>query len=378
MDRSDQQASAMMASDAAHEASSFARDSGKMGSGVKDTIDAYKESAGLHTEAADAHKEAGNSAVAEAHQAASVAANRVVDILTSSEAKNKKLFEKAGRVLSGSNEKRIKEAMGCHEEVLKLGEGHASPAARALVKEAHGHLDSVVKSLGDATAEVGEIDAKAAMAAFLVKSTMEQREHLAEVLKAIRDAERPNRSLDLYRTLTRQKFNNNHDESGRFAEGAGGGSGGFSGSGGSSSGHSTLLAAVNSASSEAGKVQSRSEGSPEAKVATRTAVAATAKAEKENTPAAHEDAAKAHAAAAELHNEAADKHEYCYENGLSHSGPVDPGETNSSGQGWGRAAPANEATLNAHGNAITPHHRAAAAHKQAAAEHQKIRDELLS
>ena len=112
--------------------------------------------------------------------------------------------EKRGRVLNGSNEKRIKDAMDCHKEVFKLGESHTSPSARALVKEAHGHLDTVVKSLGDiadAATEVADIDVKTAMTVFLTKADTGQRNRMINVLKALDAAEQPDPLVEQYRTL---------------------------------------------------------------------------------------------------------------------------------------------------------------------------------
>ena len=112
--------------------------------------------------------------------------------------------EKRGRVLNNSNEGYIKKAMGCHEEIIKLGDTHTSPSARALVKEAHSHLDTVVKSLGDiadAATEVADIDVKTAMTVFLTKANTGQRSRMINVLNALDAAEQPDALTRQYRAL---------------------------------------------------------------------------------------------------------------------------------------------------------------------------------
>jgi hypothetical protein len=111
------------------------------------------------------------------------------------------LGEKVGRVLNKTNEKHIKEAMGCHDEILKLGDAHTSPPARALVKEAHGHLDTVCKALEEVVAGVGDIDVKDAMVAFLTKADSGQRTRMMNTLAAIEKSEKTDSRVDQYRAL---------------------------------------------------------------------------------------------------------------------------------------------------------------------------------
>ena len=61
--------------------------------------------------------------------------------------------DKSGRVLSGSNMNHVQEAMDCHQEILKMGPEHASKACKALVKEAHGHLNDVITQAGPSATE---------------------------------------------------------------------------------------------------------------------------------------------------------------------------------------------------------------------------------
>jgi hypothetical protein len=111
------------------------------------------------------------------------------------------LGEKVGRVLNKANEKHIKEAMGCHDEILKLGDSHTSPPARALVKEANSHLDTVCKALEEVIAEVGDIDVKDAMVAFLTKADSGQRTRMMNTLAAIEKSEKTDSRVDQYRAL---------------------------------------------------------------------------------------------------------------------------------------------------------------------------------
>ena len=105
--------------------------------------------------------------------------------------------EKAGRVLSGSNENRVKQALACHDEVLKLGEGHTSPPARALVKESKGHLETVLKTME----KEPPMTASTAMAAFLSHATCEQRGKMTSALAAIEAAERPDPLTEQFNAL---------------------------------------------------------------------------------------------------------------------------------------------------------------------------------
>jgi hypothetical protein len=98
-------------------------------------------------------------------------------------------IEKAGRVLSSANERRIGDAMNCHKETLKLGEGHLSAPARALVKEAHGHLSEVVSSLGKDEGKSTDLSLKDMMAAFFVKATPDDRKQMIEILTALDKAD---------------------------------------------------------------------------------------------------------------------------------------------------------------------------------------------
>jgi hypothetical protein len=116
---------------------------------------------------------------------------RKVDrVITLEQVEKSKSFndQKLGRVLSKSNEQHIKDAMDCHKEVFSLGSDHASRSCRALIKEAHGHLDTVVKSIGEMPPEetdAGQITVKDAMATFIVCATPEQRKQMVDTLKAI-------------------------------------------------------------------------------------------------------------------------------------------------------------------------------------------------
>lgn len=112
--------------------------------------------------------------------------------------------QKLGRVLSKSNEQHINDAMDCHKEVFSLGSDHASRSCRALIKEAHGHLDAVVKSIGEMPPEetsMFDISVKDAMATFVVCATAEQRKQMIETLKAIDQVAIPNKIVKDYQAL---------------------------------------------------------------------------------------------------------------------------------------------------------------------------------
>lgn len=112
--------------------------------------------------------------------------------------------EKRGRVLSSSNEGLIKEAMSCHDEILKLPDEHASKTCRVLVKTAHGHLDSVIKSLQEMPVgpHTQMLTAQLAMAEFLAKATVNERKHMTDVLAAIAESEKADRLVSEYRVFT--------------------------------------------------------------------------------------------------------------------------------------------------------------------------------
>ncbi len=108
--------------------------------------------------------------------------------------------QKLGRVLSKANESAIKDAMGCHEEVMKLGPEHASRSTKALVKEAHGHLEGVMNSLGSETNT--EVEVKEAMAVFLTKATNAQHKQMVKALEAIEQSNQLDPVTKEYLSLT--------------------------------------------------------------------------------------------------------------------------------------------------------------------------------
>jgi hypothetical protein len=81
--------------------------------------------------------------------------------------------------------------MTCHKEVFDLGSEHASRSCRALVKEAHGHLETVVSSLGEEKPmEAGtQVTAKDAMAIFLTTSNAGLRKRMQDALTALNKQE---------------------------------------------------------------------------------------------------------------------------------------------------------------------------------------------
>jgi hypothetical protein len=111
--------------------------------------------------------------------------------------------QKAGRVLSAANEQHIREAMNCHKEVFDLGSDHASRSCRALVKEAHQHLDTVVKALGDEKPMEASTDVlvKTAMADFLAHATAEDRQRLHKLLDTMEQQEKSAALAQAYRSF---------------------------------------------------------------------------------------------------------------------------------------------------------------------------------
>lgn len=126
---------------------------------------------------------------------------------TGEQKKEEPTDQKLGRVLSTANESKIRKAMDCHKEVLKLGPEHASRACHALVKEAHGHLDEVVGSLGaaDAGAAASEapLDYKRAAGFILTQATRDEQKRLVELLQVIEAVEQQDRLTGQYKQMRR-------------------------------------------------------------------------------------------------------------------------------------------------------------------------------
>jgi hypothetical protein len=110
--------------------------------------------------------------------------------------------EKAGRVLSLSNEKKIKEAKEHVDEVH--GTGEMMMAHKAMLRIASGNLKDVLGSLGESDkTETQTFNVKSAMAFVLSNATSEQRKRLANTLQAIEESEQQNQQVKQYQALTK-------------------------------------------------------------------------------------------------------------------------------------------------------------------------------
>lgn len=109
---------------------------------------------------------------------------------------------KLGRVLSLSNEKRIREAKDHVDEVH--GTGEMMMSHKAMLRIASGNLKEVLASLGEVEqAGEQEMSVKDAVALVITKATPEQRKQLASTLRAIEAVEQQNQQVEQYQALVR-------------------------------------------------------------------------------------------------------------------------------------------------------------------------------
>lgn len=141
------------------------------------------------------------------------AAGRLLEIVDEDEDKqvvelNEKLMDtKAGRVLSKSNESRIRNAKECVDEAYKM---EVPRACKSLLKESSGDLEGVLGSLGQeegADVITGVLSSQRlvtatdAMGIVLAQATPQQRKHMTAALLAMESLEQSNKLVKDYHSL---------------------------------------------------------------------------------------------------------------------------------------------------------------------------------
>lgn len=113
---------------------------------------------------------------------------------------------KQGRSLSKTNEQKIKDAVDdINEAVTVVAASGAPRSAVALLRNAARSLADVLSSIKvekPAEEEVKTVGVREATAIVLTDSTVAQRKHLADLLRAIEQTEQRNKRIEMYRALT--------------------------------------------------------------------------------------------------------------------------------------------------------------------------------